>query len=396
MEAYILDAVRTPRGKAKETGALHGVRPIELVGGLMKALAARNGLDSSEVDDVVLGCVTATGDQGANIARIAALYAGWSDRVSGGTVNRFCASGLDACGIAAARVTARMDRLIVAGGVESCSRVPMFSDGGAWFGDPDVAAKTGFVHMGVAADLLATRAGLTREQLDAYAARSQARAAMAREMGRFRRSLVPVLDVDGLVLLDNDELIRPGTTVEALRGMPPGFAGVGAKGQDAIALSRYPDLERIEHLHTLGTSPAMADGAALVLIGRSGGPLKPRARISAVANAAVEPVQMLTGNLEATTRALEMAGLEPEDVDLYEVNESFAAVPVQFADELDIDEDKLNANGGAIALGHPLGATGGVLLATLLDELERRDLAIGAVSICGGAGVASAVVIERV
>ncbi|MEZ4268855.1 MAG: acetyl-CoA C-acetyltransferase [Myxococcota bacterium] len=400
MDAFILDAVRTPRGKAKDTGALHKVKPIELVAGLMRAAQGRNALPSAEVDDVILGCVTATGEQGANIAKIAALYAGWNHQVSGVTINRFCASGLSAVGMAATQVASGMSGLVVAGGVESLSRVPMYSDGGAWFADPDVARASGFINMGISADLVATLESFTRAELDEYGLRSQQRAQQARDSKRFRRSLVPVEDEHGRIVLDRDELIRDGATLTDLSTMPALFTRIGQQGANDLALSRYPEAHKIKHVHHLGTSPSLADGASLVLVGNRAKAhalgLRARARIRSVANHCVEPVLMLTGNVEASLRALRLAGAEPKDVDLFEVNESFAAVMLHYLRALDLDEERFNVNGGAIAMGHPLGATGGMLVATVLDELERRDKTLAVVSICGGAGVATAVVIERV
>ncbi|MCB9730573.1 MAG: acetyl-CoA C-acetyltransferase [Deltaproteobacteria bacterium] len=400
MDAFILDAVRTPRGKAKDAGSLHKVKPIELIAGLMRAAQGRNALPSAEVDDVILGCVTATGEQGANIAKIAALYAGWNHHVSGVTINRFCASGLSAVGMAATQVSTGMAGLVVAGGVESLSRVPMYSDGGAWFSDPDVARVSGFINMGISADLIATLEGYERAELDAYGLRSQQRARAARDTNRFRRSLVPVDDEEGRPLLARDELIRDTASLAELASMPALFTRIGTQGANDLALSRYPEAQKIRHLHHLGTSPSLADGASLVLVGNRAKAhalgLRARARIRAVANYSVEPVIMLTGNVEASQRALRLAGAETRDVDLFEVNESFASVMLHYIRALDVDEERFNVNGGAIAMGHPLGATGGMLVATVLDELERRDKTLGLVSICGGAGVATAMVIERV
>ncbi len=376
-DAFVFDAVRTPRGKAKDIGALHDQRPIDLAATVMRAVVDRTGIDAAHVDDVVLGCVTQVGDQGANLARIAAVYCGWD--AAGGTVNRFCASGLDACNQAAAAVMTGTVHLVVAGGVESMSRVPMFSDRGAWFADPEVAGATRFVHMGVAADLVATRAGLTRDELDAYAVESHHRAAAARDAGRFERSLVPVGDAR------RDELIRDGASIEAFGALPPAFAD-----------QRRPEgVGSIESLHTVATSPGMADGAAAVLIGGAEVALPRRARIVAMATATVDPVIMLTGNVDACRRALGRAGLQARDIDVFEVNESFAAVPLAFARELDVDPARLNPNGGAIAMGHPLGATGAILLGSVVDELARTGGRYGVASICGGAGIATATIVER-
>ncbi len=400
MDAYIYDAIRTPRGAGKARGGLAGVRPIELLAGLFRALAARTGVDPAVVDDVVLGCVTQVGEQGANLAKIAALYAGWSHAVSGVTLDRFCASGLDAVNLAAAKVSSGMEDLVVAGGVESMSRVPMMSDGGAWFTDQDVARATGFVHMGVSADLIATLDGVTREECDAWALRSHVRAAAARANGHFARSLVPVMGADGATVLDRDEWIREGLTAAKLAALPAVFADVGAQGGDARALARYPEAGAIAHVHTVASAPGVVDGAALVLIGnRAAGErhgLRPRARIRAYANASVEPVVMLTAPAPAARKALARAGMSVADVDRHEMNESFSAVVLRYVRELGLDADRVNVDGGAIALGHPLGATGAVLVGTLLDALERADRAVGVVAMCAGAGIGAATVIERV
>ena len=397
MDAFIIDAVRTPRGKGRPGGALQGVKPIELLRPLYGALATRNNLDTSEVDDVILGCVTESGEQGSNIAKISALYAGWSDRISGATANRFCASALEACHNAAAKVATGMSGLIACGGVESMSRVPMLSDGGAWFQDRSVAEKTGFVFMGLSADLLATLEGIGREELDVFAVESHHRAAAARDAGRFARSLVPVLNEDGSVMLDRDESIRKDSSKAKLAALSPAFSAVAG---DSIALGRYPQLKEIQHVHHVGSSPAPADAASLLLVGNQATAtrlgLRPRARIRAFADHSVEPVLMLSGNVEATRKAVARAGLSVKDIDLFEVNESFAAVPLHYMRALELPDDRVNVNGGAIALGHPLGATGGILLATLIDELERRQLRYGVTSICAGAGIAAATVIERV
>ncbi len=395
MDAWILDAVRTPRGKGKPGGALHSVKPVALLKPLYQAIAERNHLDTSLVDDILLGCVTATGEQGANIAKISALYAGWSDHISGATVNRFCASGLDALHSASAKLATGMADLMVAGGVESLSRVPMFSDGGAWFQDKEVARATGFIHMGVSADLLATMEGIPREAIDAYAAESHRRAATARDAGRFARSLIPV-SADGKVLLDRDENIRDDTTPAKLGVLPAAFAEMS----DAVARERYPGLGPVKHVHTVGSAPALADAASLLLLGTHASAqridCRPRARVLSFADVSVEPVLMLSGNIGATRKAVQKAGLSIGDIDLFEVNESFGAVVLQYRKALGLAADQINVNGGAIALGHPLGATGGILIATLLDELERRGLRYGVASICAGAGIAAATVIERV
>jgi acetyl-CoA C-acetyltransferase len=396
VDAYVYDVVRTPRGKGREGGALSKVRPITLLAQLFQALGARSALRPADVDDVILGCSTPRGELGANLARTAAMYAGWGERASGATVNRFCASGLEAIASAASRVACGMADVVIAGGVEAPSRVPMMSDGGVWFEDREVAKKTGFLHMAVAADLLATKEGIAREELDAVALRSHERAARAWSSGAFARTVVPVVGDDGAPALDRDECVRQ-VTLEKLAALPPLFPE-GDRG-DRVALARFPELSEVAHRHTAGTSPAMADGAALSVIGsRAAGErlgLAPRGRILAFADVATDPVLMLAGNPAATRRALDRAGLSPRDVAVFEVNESFAAVPVHFARALEVEPERLNPNGGAIALGHPLGATGVVLLGTLLDELERRGERRGVVSICAGAGIAAALVVER-
>jgi len=395
---YVLGGVRTPRGRAKDTGALHSLRPVDLLHQCYDALRARHGDAAWDVDDVVLGIVTAVGEQGANLAKISALYAGLPQRVPGATVNRFCASGLDAVAFAALKIAAGGDRAVLAGGVESMSRIGLFDDRGAWFSDPDVAKKTGFVHMGVAADLVASLAGLSKNDLDALAVQSHARAAAARASGLLQRSAFAVRRADGGVALERDELVREGLTLEKVCAMPAAFA---ADDLTAQRLREHtPPRGSPEPRHSFATSPAPADGASLLLLGDAAfarqNELAPRARIVATASAAVDPVVMLTGNVPATRLALERAGLAVGDVDLFEVNESFAAVPLHYAKELGVAHDRINVCGGAIALGHPLGATGGVLLLTLLDALDERGGRHGVVSICGGAGVATAIVVERI
>ncbi|MFW5966441.1 MAG: acetyl-CoA C-acyltransferase [Persicimonas sp.] len=393
-DAYIFDTVRTPRGKGREGGGLSEVTPIALLEGLYDALAERQNFPLERVDDVLLGCVTQTDEQGADLARISVLYADWPVSVSGMTLNRFCASGLDAVNLGAAKVATGMEDLVVAGGVESISRVPMFSDEGPWFADPEVARKTRFVQMGFAADVVASRAGLDRDTLDAYAVESHQRAARAFEKGRFDQTLVAVTDGDGQVVLDRDELIRPETSVEKIADFAPAFAD---QTSEAFAAEVYPDLE-LEHVHHRANSPSLADGAALSLVGNEtcveelG--LKPRARIRSWANASMEPVAMLTACETAAERALQNAGMTAADIDLWEVNEAFAAVPVKLQRDFDIDPDRFNVNGGTIAMGHAMGATGTMLLANLVDELKRRDLQTGLVTISGGAGLGSAAVVE--
>lgn len=400
-EAYIYDAVRTPRGKGRKDGSLHGATPVHLAATALAALRDRNQLDTSTIDDVVLGCVEPVGEQGANIARIAALVAGYDLAVAGFHVNRFCASGLEACNIAAAQVMAGQSDLVVGGGVESMSRVPMMTSGGAWAVDPDVARKTHFVPQGISADLIATLWGYSRRDVDSYAVESQRRAALARTEGRFARSMVPVRDIAGSVMLDRDEYIRPGTSLDSLASLKPAFIDQGQKlGFDAIAVQRYPELERIEHVHHAGNSSGVVDGAAAVLIGsRAAGErmgMKPRARVRAFGSIGSEPTIMLTGPSLVTKKVLKRAGMNVKDIDLFEVNEAFAAVVLRFLDAMAVSSERVNVNGGAIALGHPLGATGAMLLGTLLDELERRDLSTGLVTLCVGAGMGTATLIERV
>jgi len=399
-EAYIFDALRTPRGRGKASGSLYEVKPIKLVTGLLDALRARCPFETSAVDDIILGCVTAVGEQGANIAKTAALAAGWDDDLGGLTLNRFCASGLEAVNLAAMKVRSGWEELVVAGGLESMSRVPMGSDGGAWASDPETNIKTRFVPQGIGADLIANLEGFTRADLDAYAARSHQRAAAAWARGAFERSIVPVLDQSGLMILDRDELIRPESSVESLSKLKPSFAAMGAMGFDEVARSRYPQLERIEHHHTAASSSGIVDGAALTLIGsaeagaRFG--LTPRARVLSAAVVGTDPTIMLTGPAPATLKALKLAGLSVSDIDLFEVNEAFASVVMRFQRELDVSDERVNVNGGAIAMGHPLGATGAMILGTLLDELEARDLKRGVATLCVGGGMGIATVIERV
>ena len=396
LDAYIYDNVRTPRGKGREGGGLSETKPIDLLAGLYDALAERQSFPLDRVDDVVLGCVTQTGEQGADLARISVLYAGWPDAVSGVTLNRFCASGLDSVNLAASKVAGGMENLVVAGGVESISRVPMFSDEGAWFADPEVAKKTRFVQMGFAADVVASLEGFEREELDKYAVQSHQRAARAREEGYFDKSLVPVIDDDGETVLADDELIRPSTSVDKIADFDPAFAD---ERSEAFAGEVYPDLD-LRHLHHRANSPSLADGAALSLVGNEDAGdelgLEPRAHIVSWANASTEPVKMLTACETATERALDNAGMHADDVDLFEVNEAFAAIPIRFRRKFDVDPERLNVNGGTIAMGHAMGATGTMLLANVVDELERRDLQTALVAISGGAGLGSATVVERV
>lgn len=400
-DAFVYDAVRTPRGRGKASGALHEVTPIRLAGAALAAIRDRNALDTRAVDDVVLGVVEPVGEQGADIARVAALDAGYDESVAGVQINRFCASGLEAVNMAAGQVMAGQSDMTVGGGVESMSRVPMFSAGGAWASDPDVAFRTYFVPQGVSADLLATLYGYSRDDVDSYAVESQRRAARAWDTGRFSRSVVPVTDRSGLVILDRDEHLRPDATMQSLAALEPSFAAQGAEcGFDDVAVRRYPELERIEHVHHAGNSSGIVDGAAAVLVGsaeagKSAG-LAPRARVRAFASTGSEPTIMLTGPSAAAEKALARAGMKPGDIDLYELNEAFAAVVLRFMDALDIGHDRINVNGGAIAMGHPLGATGAMILGTALDELERRGAGTALVALCVGAGMGTATVIERV
>jgi len=397
--AFIYDAIRTPRGKGRKDGALHEVKPVDLLAGTLAALQRRHGFDTARVDDVVMGCVTPVGEQGACIARTAALKAGWDFRAAGVQVNRFCASGLEAVNLAAQKVASGWEDLVVAGGVESMSRVPLGSDGGAWAQDPATSLATAFVPQGIGADLIATLEGFTRDDVDAYALASQQPAAAAQGEGRYDRSVVPVTDAIGLTILERDEFIKPRTTLEGLAALKPSFADLGALGFDAVAIGRYPQVERIEHVHTAGNSSGIVDGAAAVLIGSEAMArelkLDPRARIVATALSGADPTIMLTGPMPATRKALAKAGLAIGDIDLFEVNEAFAAVPMRFMKELGVPHDKVNVNGGAIALGHPLGATGAMLLGTLLDELERRKLRRGLVTLCVGGGMGIATIVER-
>lgn len=398
--AYLFDTVRTPRGRGKETGSLYTVRPIELLSQVLVALRDRNALDTREVDDVVAGCVTQTGDQGACIARFAALEAGYDVDAPGVTVNRFCGSGLQAINDAAAMVGSGYYDLVVAGGVESMSRVKMGSDGGAIW-DPSTQWNVGSVPQGVSADLLATLNGITRQDADRFAAESQRRATLAREQGKFRRGIVPVTDPNGLTILDHDELIRPDTTMEKLAELKPSFETMGVQfGIDALTRDRYPHVERIDHIHHAGNSSGIVDGAAAVLVatkekGEALG-LKPRAKIRSVAVVGTDPILMLAGPMPATRKALDKAGMTVDDIDLFEVNEAFAAVPLAFMKELDVPHDKVNVHGAAIAMGHPLGATGAMLMGTLVDALEDRDLSTGVVTLCIGGGMGIATVVERV
>lgn len=399
-EAYIFDAIRTPRGKGKKDGSLHEVKPITLLTTLMHALEQRNNLDTSLVEDVVLGCVTPIGDQGGDIAKTAAIAAGWSDNVSGVQINRFCASGLEAVNLAAMKVRSGWEDLVVAGGVESMSRIAMGSDGGPWALDPQTNLQAGFIPQGVGADLIATLDGYTRSDVDQFAAHSQAKAAAAQKAGYFDKSIIAVKDGAGVTILDKDEFIREGTTAESLQRLSPSFEMMGNMGFDAVALQKYPEAQKVNHVHHAGNSSGIVDGAALVLIGSEKAAkaynLKPRARIVATALVGTDPTIMLTGPAPAARKALEKAGLSIDDIDLFEVNEAFAAVVMRFMNELNVPAEKVNVNGGAIALGHPLGATGAMILGTLLDELERQDKKRGLAALCVGGGMGIATIIERV
>jgi len=399
-DAYIFDAVRTPRGKGKKDGGLHQAAPVWLVRTLLQALQARTGLDTALVDDVVLGCVTPVGEQGADIARTAVLDAGWAQTVAGVTQSRFCASGLESVNLAAAKVASGFEDLVVGGGVESMSRWAMGSDGGAWFMDPRINQALGFVPQGIGADLIGTLEGWGRTDVDAYALRSHQKAAAARAEGRFAKSIVPVTDIAGLPLLAEDETIRPNASLEAMARLDASFAMMGSMGFDATALRKYTTVERIEHIHHAGNSSGIVDGAALMLVGSTAGGqragLKARARIRAAAVIGSEPTIMLTGPTPACRKALARAGMSAADIDLYEINEAFAVVPMKTARDLGVDLARVNVNGGAIAMGHPLGATGAMLVGTLLDELERLQLKRGLVTLCVGGGMGIATIIERV
>ncbi len=398
-EAYVFDAVRTPRGKGKKDGSLHEVKPVDLLAGTLEALRTRHGFDTAAVDDVVMGVVSPIGEQGSVIAKVAALKAGWDWRCAGVQINRFCASGLEAVNLAAQKVRSGWEDLVVAGGVESMSRVPIGSDGGAWAQDPATNLKTAFVPQGIGADLIATLEGFSRDDVDAFAVTSQQRAAAARAAGHFKGSIVPVQDFLGQTLLDEDEFIKPRTTVEALAGLKASFEQLGAMGFDAVAQERYPQVERIIHVHHAGNSSGIVDGAAAVLIGSEAAAkahgLKPRARIVATALSGADPTIMLTGPMPATQKALAKAGLTIEQIDLFEVNEAFAAVPMKFMKDLKVPHEKVNVNGGAIAMGHPLGATGAMILGTLIDELHRRGLRYGLATLCVGGGMGIATIVER-
>ncbi len=400
-DAYIYDAVRTPRGRGKPNGSLHEVTPIELVTQVLEAIRDRNDLDTGKVDDIVMGCTAPVGEQGANVARVGALNADYALTAPGKQLNRFCASGLEAVNTGAAQIMAGQSDLCIGGGVESMSRVPMGADGGAMAADPQVAYKTYFAPQGIGADLIATKWGMSREDVDSYAAESQRRAAHAWENGYFANSVVPVKDQLGMTVLDHDEHMRPGTTVEDLASLKAAFTIPGEQfGFNSVALQRYPEVERINHVHTGGNSSGIVDGAAAVLVGSKeigeelG--LKPRARIVGFSSVGSEPTIMLTGPAPSAEKVLKRTGMSKDDIDLFELNEAFASVVMRFMQQLDIPHDQINVNGGAIAMGHPLGATGAMILGTVLDELERRDLNTALVNLCVGAGMGTATIIERV
>ncbi|WP_100402888.1 acetyl-CoA C-acetyltransferase [Bacillus sp. FJAT-42315] len=399
MDAYIYEAIRTPRGMAKKEGSLASVKPIKLVSQLLAAMENHHSFDKALVEDLILGCVTQVNDQGANIAKISALYAEWPESISGVTINRFCASGLDAVGMAALKTHSRMENVVLAGGVESVSRVPMFADKGAWFVDEEVRVQTGFVQMGISADIIASLEGFSRSQLDEYAVQSQERAAAARRNNRFSRSLVPVYDDEKNLLLDHDELIRENSSTETLSKLTPSFIKFGVGEAEDKIYRAFPELNKIEYLHHAGNSPSLADGASLLLVGNKEAAhsleMKPRARIIGAVNAAASPY-LLTGGQTATEKVLEKTKLSVEDIDLFEYNEAFAATVLKYIRDLNIDVEKINVNGGAISMGHALGATGGMLVATMLDELERQEKKRGLIAVSGGGGTGTALIIERI
>ena len=400
-EAYLYDALRTPRGKGKKDGSLNEVAPIKLASQTLKALEKRNNINTEDVDDVVLGCVHPVGEQGADIARTAVLEANWHQSVGGVQVDRFCASGLEAINIAAGQIMSGQSDMTVGGGVESMSRVPMGSSGGAWMVDPNVAYNTYFVPQGISADLLATKYNYSRTDVDSYAVESQKRADKAWKENKFKKSIVPVEDQNKIEILNYDEHIRPDTTMQSLASLEPSFSKIGAhQGFNEVAILKYPEVERIKHVHHAGNSSGIVDGAAAVLlgnedIGKKYG-LKPRAKIKSFASIGSEPTIMLTGPADSAEKALKRAKMNVQDIDLFEMNEAFAAVVLRFMETLDIDHSKVNVNGGAIAMGHPLGATGAMIMGTILDELERKNLSTGLVTLCVGAGMGTATIIELV
>jgi acetyl-CoA C-acetyltransferase len=400
-DTFIYDAVRTPRGRGKADGSLHEVTALNLASQALAAIKDRHDLDPVLLDDVVLGCVDPVGEAGGDIARVAAIMAGFGHEVPGIQINRFCASGLDAVNFAAAEIMSGQHDMTIGGGVESMSRVGIGASGGAWPVDPSIALKSYFVPQGISADLIATKYGFSRADVDAYAVESQKRTAKSWEDGRFKNSVIAVKDVNGLTLLDKDEHMRPATTMQTLAQLNPSFVQMGdMAGFDAVAIQRYPEIEAINHVHTPGNSSGIVDGAAAVLLGNKNAGiaagLKPRARIRQFANIGSEPSIMLTGPVPVTEKVLKKAGMTVKDIDLFELNEAFASVVLHYMHELDIDHDKINVNGGAIAMGHPLGATGAMILGTVLDELERRDLSTALVTLCIGVGMGTATIIERV
>ncbi|MGZ5853452.1 MAG: acetyl-CoA C-acetyltransferase [Xanthobacteraceae bacterium] len=400
-EAFIYDHVRTPRGRGKQDGSLHEVTALRLASGTLEAIRDRNELDTKLVDDVVLGCVDPIGEAGGDIARVAALNAGYDQSVSGIQINRFCASGLDAVNFAAAQVMSGQHEMTIGGGVESMSRIGMLASGGAWAMDPSVAVPTYFMPQGISADVIATKYGFSRADVDAYAVESQKRSANSWAKGYFKKSVVPVKDINGITILDKDEHMRPTTTMQSLASLNPSFVQMGEMGGfDAVAVQDYPELESVNHVHHAGNSSGIVDGAAAVLIGSKGAGkaagLKPRARIRAFANIGSEPGIMLTGPVDVTEKLLRKAKMKVKDIDLFELNEAFASVVLRYIQAFDIDPEKINVNGGAIAMGHPLGATGAMILGTVLDELERRKLKTALVTLCIGAGMGTATIIERV
>ena len=399
-EAYVYDAIRTPRGKGKKDGSLYEVKPVNLLAGVLTELQRRNDFDTGQVDDVVMGVVSPIGEQGSVIAKVAALKAGWDYRCAGVQLNRFCASGLEAVNMAAQKVRSGWEDLVVAGGVESMSRVPIGSDGGAWAQDPETNSATAFVPQGIGADLIATIEGFTRDDVDAFALESQQRAARAREAGHFKGSVVPVKDFLDQTILDFDEFIKPHTTLQGLASLKPAFEAMGGMGFDQVALTRYPQVERIHHVHHAGNSSGIVDGAAAILIGSEAAGkthgFTPRARIVAAALSGADPTIMLTGPMPAARKALAKAGMTIDQIDLFEVNEAFAAVPMRFMKEMGVPHEKVNVNGGAIAMGHPLGATGAMILNTLIDELHRRGLRYGMATLCVGGGMGIATIVERI
>ena len=398
--AYIFDAVRTPRSKGKKEGSLHEVKPVELAAGLLREIQSRHDLDTSYVDDVILGCVTPIDEQGSDIARAAVMFADWDESVAGVQLDRFCASGLEAVNTAAQKVASGWEQLMVAGGVESMSRVPMGSNGGAMFQDPEFVMGKRSVPQGIGADLIATLGGWSREDVDTFAVESQRRASHARDSGYFERSVVPVRDRNGVVILDRDDFIKPGTTVETLAGLRASFEKLGSMGLDDLILPKYPQVNRINHVHTGGNSSGIVDGASAVLIGSEQAGkdlgLTPRGRVVAGAILATDPSIMLTGPGPAAKKCLKTAGMTKDDIDLWEINEAFASVALRYMDDLNIDHEITNVNGGAIAMGHPLGATGAMLVSTVLDELERRGLKRAMLSLCVGGGMGISTIIERV